>query len=384
MQRDPNSLLNGLVLTGGGARGAYQVGVLRAISDITGYQHNPFKIVTGFSAGAINGTWLASRSENFDQVTQSMWDEWAKITMDQVFKTSSFSMATIGLRWLKDRVLGGAHARQQVSYLLDTAPLFEFLKKNIDFDALNEHLITKERMHGFSIMSANYHTGQSTAFFYGDEKIKTWESLNRISIRTKIRAQHVMASSAIPIFFPPIQVGDYFYGDGMVRLTSPLSPAIHMGADRLMVIGIRGPSSQSAPSAGPTDTISLSEVAGTVLNGLFFDAVDADVARMQKMNQRISIYTAEERKRDPEKLREIPLLVLNPSEEVALSPSCELDRLPLALNYSLRGLGVTDDKGKDLLSYLAFEPQYMAKLLDLGYEDTIKKKAEIKHFFEEV
>jgi NTE family protein len=377
-----NQSMNGLVLSGGGARSAYQVGVLRAISEITQFKKNPFKIITGLSAGAINGTWLASRTENFDQVTNSMWDAWASITMEQVFKTSSLSMGLIALRWLKDRAIGSMQTHNHISYLLDTSPLFDFLRKNIDFEALNRNLKSDD-IYGFSVISANYHTGQSTAFFSGDQKIKSWEALNRLSIRTEIQVEHVMASSAIPIFFPPIRVGEYFYGDGMVRLTSPLSPAIHMGAEKLLVIGIRGPSSQSDNPDDPSDKISVGEVAGTILNGMFFDCLDSDIACMQKMNRILLTMSPEDRKAEADagELRHIPLLSLNPSEEVAVSNQCELSRLPLALIYMLRGLGVTEDKGRDLLSYLAFEPKYMKQLLELGYEDTLKKRAEVIEFF---
>lgn len=372
--------LTGLVLTGGGARAAYQVGVLRAISDITGFQENPFKIITGFSAGAINGTWLASRHEDFATCTKGMWEAWANIEMDQVFKTSSASLAHIAFRWMKDLMSGGVLQDQQISHLLDTSPLNDFLNQKIDFDALKKH-IDARTIRGISMISANYHTGQSTAFFAGDQSIEKWEGMNKISVRTDIRAHHVMASSAIPIFFPPIRIGDSFYGDGMVRLTSPLSPAIHMGSDRMLVIGIRGPSGQSQPPPSGEPTISVGEIAGTVLNGLFFDALDADITRMKKLNQAVSFLNEEQFERQIDKIRYIPLLTLNPSEEVVASEECELKHLPVTFNYLLRGLGVTNNKGRDLLSYLAFEPQYMQSLLELGFEDTVKKKHEVLEFF---
>jgi NTE family protein len=375
-----NRLRNGLVLTGGGARAAYQVGALRAIADITQYQDNPFQIVSGFSAGAINGTWLASRNGHFQDATKEMWDQWSNLTMNQVFKTSTASLVSIALRWIKDRFTGGMQ-RHQISHLLDTSPLNDFLEKNIDFDVLKKNL-DSGGLYGLSMIAANYHSGQSTAFFSGNSEIKSWNGLNRLSVRTDFSSEHIMASSAIPIFFPPIRVGNAYFGDGMVRLSSPLSPAIHMGSDRILVIGIRGPSSLSAkPDDGKPPSVSLGEIAGTILNGLFFDSLSSDIARMEKINRTVSYMSAEELKADPDALRLIPLLSLHPSEEVAISTRCELRKLPFTMRFLLRGLGVTEEKGHDLLSYLSFEPKYLRSLLDLGYADTMKRKDEVLAFF---
>lgn len=371
-----------LVLTGGGARAAYQVGVLRALSVITNFEKNPFTIISGFSAGAINGTWLASRCENFDAATKSMWDAWATMTTDKVFTTDSISLAQIAFRWLRDRGLGGLIGRRsQINFLLDTAPLENFIKTNINFDALNEHL-EMGRIHGVAITAANYRTGHSTAFYNGSSHINDWKKFNRISIRTKLKPEFVMASAAIPIFFPPIKVEDSYYGDGMIRLNAPLSSAIHMGADKLLIIGIRGPRPSPHSNSQITNTISVGEIAGTILNGLFFDSLDADLDRMQRVNRTLAIMSAEELQQLPDQLRKIPILSLKPTEEMANLPACKMTHLPTGLNYVLRGIGVTPHKGRDLLSYLAFEPDYLQSLLKLGYEDTIRKKDQILEFFE--
>jgi NTE family protein len=371
---------NGLVLTGGGARAAYQVGVLRAISKITNFKRNPFQIVTGFSAGAINGTWLASRNENFDAVTLSMWNAWSGMTMNQVFKTNTGSLFHIALRWIKDRFMGGMQ-HNSINHLLDTSPLADFLKHHIDFEELRRNL-SGDEIYGLSMIAANYQTGKSTAFFSGNQNIKSWKGLNRISVRTDFKAEHIMASAAIPIFFPPIQVDGAFYGDGMIRLGSPLSPAIHMGADRMMIIGIRGPTAEQISPPPVVPSISLGEIAGTILNGLFFDSLVSDLDRMEKINRTVSYMSPEELKADPDGLRSIPLLSLHPSTEVSLAGACELKKLPITMRYLLRGLGVTETKGQDLLSYLSFEPKYLTSLLELGYADTLARKDEILAFFE--
>ena len=370
----------GLVLTGGGARAAYQVGVLRAISDIIKVEKNPFAIITGLSAGAINGTWLASRCEKFDEVTKNMWEIWASITSDQIFNTNTASFMKIALRWIKDRSLGGLRKYSQINYLLDTSPLDNFIRSHIDFDILNKHLETNI-MYGLSVIAVDYTTGYSTAFYYGNKEIQDWKKFNRISIRTKIKPEYVLASSAIPIFFPPVRIDGTFYGDGMIRMHAPLSPAIHMGSDRLFIIGGRSPRITTPLLKNKSDSITLSEISGTILNGLFFDSFDADIDRMQRINRTLSVMTEDKIQQLPDNLRKIPVLNIKPSEDMAKLSTGALSNMPYAMNYLLRGIGVSEDKGKDLLSFLCFESKYMSLLLELGYEDTRRKKDQVSDFF---
>lgn len=373
-------LRNALVLTGGGARAAYQVGALRAISEITKFEKNPFQIISGYSAGAINGTWLAGSSARFEHVTKEMWDEWSGITMDRVFSTDVPSVLFIAMKWIWDRIIGGMDTRHQITYLLDTSPLNEFIRTRIDFETLNAYLRQGD-LHAVSVTAANYNTGHSTTFFEGDTSISGWEKLNRISVRTPLSPQHVMASSAIPVFFPPVRVGEFYYGDGVVRLNAPLSAAVRLGAEKLLVIGIRGPSSISHGDLKSTESITIGEIAGTILNGLFFDSLDSDLARMERINRTLSLMNPEELKRQKDQLRYIPLLSLKPSQEVNDSPVCELSRLPSMLRFLLKGIGLKQHRGTDLLSYLSFEPTYIRTLLELGYEDTLARKNQILDFF---
>lgn len=373
--RDPK---NGLVLTGGGARAAYQVGVLRAIAVITNFKINPFRVISGYSAGAINGAWLAGRSEDFDHATRHMWQVWSELSTEQVYKTSPISLAHIAFRWLRDRGLAGP--AQQITYLLDTEPLDGLLRKHIGFEALSHQLKTHHVT--LSVTAVNYSTGQSVSFFEGTDGIEGWTRLNRIAVQTKIRPEHVMASSAIPIFFPPVPLNDGYYGDGMVRLNAPLSAPIHMGADKLIVIGIRGPSSKSSPGGKNPSVVSLGEIAGTILNGLFFDALDADIARMERVNRTVAALSPEELRHQPDHLRHIPLLSLRPSQEVANLSTNLLSSAPTMIRFLLKGIGLEEDKGQDLLSYLFFEQKYLRSLLEIGYEDTLHRKDEILEFFE--
>lgn len=380
MARGRPGVLQGLVLTGGGARAAYQVGALRALAEITSFRRVPFQIVSGYSAGAINGAWLLSRADDFGRATRRMWDVWASITTDQVYQSDPYRVLSIAFRWIKDRSLGGMQLSRQINYLLDTRPLRRLLQENIDFAALDKHLNTG--VYALSVTAVNYHTGHSVAFFEGRPRIREWESLNRISRRGPITLDHVMASSAIPIFFPPVPIRGAHYGDGMIRLNAPLSAPIHMGAERLLVIGIRGPSSTSAPDERKPQILSLGEIAGTILNGLFTDSLDADLARMSRVNRTLASLKDTDLRRQPDHLRRIPLLSLRPSEEVADLPDCQLSRIPPMIRFLLRGLGVEENKGQDLLSYLSFEPKYLRALLELGYEDTRRRRAEVLEHFE--
>mgnify|MGYP000266984620 CR=1 FL=1 len=376
-----HSARNGLVLTGGGARAAYQVGALMALARITRSLENPFQVISGFSAGAINGAWLASRGASFEQDTTDMWQAWAKITTDQIFKADALSLFGIGFQWLKDRTMGGLSPQHQITYLLNTSPLRKFLNSQIDFEKLHKN-VEDGRFHAISVTAVSYVSGHSTTFFSGDRRIETWQSLNRRSERAKLGPQHVLASAAIPIFFPPVRIGNDFFGDGMVRLNAPLSSAIHLGAKKLLVIGVRGPSSASTEPHQPVTSVSISEIAGTILNGLFFDSLDADLARMDRINRTLSVLSEDELLQQPDHLRVIPLLSLKPSEEIGDLAICQLSRIPSALRHLLKGIGLSEDRGKDLLSYLSFEPKFIRTLLELGYEDTLRHKIEVLEFFE--
>jgi NTE family protein len=371
-----------LVLTGGGARAAYQVGVLRAIAELPHLKKNPFSIISGYSAGAINGAWIAGHRGHFSEATRSLWDTWASLTPDKIFATDMLSLGKIGIRWIKDRSFGAfLKQEKQITYLLDTDPLRRLITENIDFDILNTK-IEKGLFHAISFSATDYRTGHSVAFYNGHQDIKDWKTLNRISVRARINSDHIMASSAIPIFFPPASLGDTYYGDGMIRLNSPLSSSIHLGADKLLVIGIRGPSSTTKSTNVEANPISVGEIMGTILNGLFFDSLDSDLDRIARINKAIASLTAEQRKSQPYHFREIPVLPLNPTKEVADIPQCEISRMPLTINILLKGIGVSGGRATDLLSYLAFEPAFIKSLLDSGYEDTMKRKQHILEFFE--
>ncbi|HEX7675827.1 MAG TPA: patatin-like phospholipase family protein [Bdellovibrio sp.] len=370
----------GIVMTGGGARAAYQAGVLRGMAEITGEKKNPFSIISGYSAGALNGAWLASQKGDFLEVTEKLWDTWSSLTAEKVFKVDTFSLAQIALRWIKDRSIGGLLGqKKQITYLLDTTPLAKLISESIDFSTLNSN-IENGLFHAVSFSATNYRSGQSVAFYNGHSEIQDWKRLNRISLRTRFEPHHVMASSAIPIFFPPVKIADSFYGDGMVRLNSPLSAAIHLESEKLLVIGVRGPSGTSHPANLENTSISVGEIVGTVLNGLFFDSLDADLDRITRINSTVAAMSDSERASQPFHLREIPLLALTPTREITEMSSCHISQMPLSINILLRGIGVSAGRGSELLSYLAFEPSFIKSLLEAGYNDTLQRKETVLKF----
>jgi NTE family protein len=371
---------NGLVLTGGGARSAYQVGVLKGIADITGFKTNPFPVISGVSAGAINGVWLASHFGRFDAVTQQMWDAWAALESEKIFKTDPATLMGIASRWVKDLGSGG-NLGSQITYLLDSSPLKNFVKKNIAFENLHKHIQSGE-LHGVCVSATNYLSGYSTSFFDGSEQIKHWKRQNRLSFRTNLSTDHVMASAAIPVFFPPVLIHGNYYGDGMIRLNAPLSPAIHLGADKLFVIGVHALNPMSTPEKAPPRKITLGDIAGTILNGLFFDSLDADLERMNRVNQSLNTLQVEQIHLSESALREIPVLTIRPSRDIKQMASGAPAEWPLTLRYLFKGIGVHKERGLDLVSYLTFERTYIQSLLVLGYEDAMAQREHILDFFD--
>jgi NTE family protein len=372
----------GLVLTGGGARAAYQVGVIQAISEIDSSKEIPFKIITGTSTGAINGGFLMSRADDFQSATAELWELWSNIHTHQVYRTDPKAMAALGTRWLG--TLGGFFKPpHRVNHLLNTDPLRTMLTKELRLERL-PHFFQEGLLHGVGITATNYHTGTGVSFFDGSSEIKPWVRSTRIGTRGPITIDHILASSSIPLFFPPIKMNGIYYADGCIRLNSPLSPAIHLGADRIIAIGIRHQRTHKetvevnlAPSKGKP---SLAEIGGAVLNSVFLDSLDTDIERMERINGTLSILSDKDRAKIPVKLRHIPILALRPSQDLGELAVGTLHEFPSIIRFLLRGLGAKENKGWDLISYLAFEKAYTNQLIALGYKDTIEKKDTVINF----
>ncbi|NBV42464.1 patatin-like phospholipase family protein, partial [bacterium] len=273
-------LKNALVLTGGGARGAYQAGAMRAIGEIVRRNKidRPFDIFCGNSAGAINSAFLASQVHQFSAGCDRLCDFWESLTTDQIYKTDFKSLLGRGARWVWELSTGGLYERKLVRSLLDTSPLLRLIHREIDFSKIESN-IRDGLADAIAITAVSYSTGDSRTFFQSHQGVRAWEKVRRDSVATTLLPKHVMASSAIPILFPPVKLGDDYFGDGSLRNYTPMSPAIHLGADRILVIGVRckycmGETHAKQPSLG--------RILSVILNYVLLDAIDYDYENLTR------------------------------------------------------------------------------------------------------
>jgi NTE family protein len=371
----------GLVLTGGGARAAYQVGAVKAIGEIVGPGTFPFDVIAGISAGAINGVALATAADDLTAAAERLASTWSALTPDRIYRTGSLRLAGIGARWLRALSAGPLVGSSRVNYLLDSAPLRDLIEGEIPIGRMRRH-IRNGRLRGVAVSATNYHTGAGVTFFEAAPDVVPWNRSTRVGVRARIGVDHVLASAAIPVFFPPVAIGRSFYGDGCVRMHCPTSPAIHLGADRIIAVSqryLRPPQETAEREArARTDVLPLSEIAGVLLNAVFLDSLDTDFERLERINRTLELVPRE--RRAGSELRTIPALLLRPSQDLGRLAADEYQRFPAMLRYMLRGIGATGHAGEDLLSYLAFEPVYVKRVMDLGYADTIARREEVTAF----
>ncbi|MET0287712.1 MAG: patatin-like phospholipase family protein [Polyangiales bacterium] len=373
-----------LVLSGGGARAAYQVGAMRAIAELHKCQANPFNILAGVSAGAINCVTLATMADDFTAGVRLLNETWMSLEPHLVYRTDPVTLGKLGARWVKDATTGGLIGASKANYLLDTQPLREMLNARMHTERIPGH-IASGTLRALAISATNYASGNIVTFFDGDPSLQEWVRHARLSFREAITVEHVMASAAIPIFFPPVSVNGRSYGDGGLRMTSPASPAIHLGADKLLAIGIRHKRDDDETLAlnqeMSTLPVSAAQISGVLLNALFLDSLDDDIARLLRVNRTLGFVPEDARSKSPDMLRRIPALLLSPSQDLGRLAADEYDKFPRMLRHLLRGIGATGESGWDLMSYLAFQPAYASKLIELGYHDTLARKDELREFF---
>lgn len=367
-------------MTGGGARAAFQVGVVRALYEIIGKKNSLFDVISGNSAGAINSMYLASSCENWDVATHNLCDLWSNVKPQHIYDLRKRTITDLGMKWISGTIFGGlTPSGSNVNHLLDTEPLRKLANKEIDFSHIQKNLEDKKLL-GLSLSTTNYNTGSSVIFYQGQDTIRDWTRSDRFSHRTELNVDHLMASAAIPFFFPPVQIGNSFYGDGCIRQTTPLSPAIHLGAQKLIAIGVRHPHDKENIKSHTFSSFqvpTMGQIAGTMLNAIFLDSLDGDVERLRRINELISEGAHPE-------LKTIPILLIRPSKDLG-QMSCDItSELPGMLRYLLKGIGVSGKEGLDLLSYLAFDPSYTKPLIELGYNDAYKMKDEILKFIDDV
>jgi NTE family protein len=367
---------------GGGARGAYQAGALRAIADICSRRSLPFPILSGISAGAINAVFIASRADDFVAAANDLSGLWRRLHMSDVFATEPTTLLRIGTRLLAELSLGSLIRERRANYLLDTTPLQHLLAPDgCNSQAIRGHL-ADGILRAVAVTATDYQSGNAVTFFDSDEPIEPWVRSARLGVQAQIGPEHALASSAMPIFFPPVEVDGRYFGDGGIGMRAPLSTVIHLDADRILAIGHRSlPTSRQVVEAtqGPVRPPALASVIGLLLNALLLDGLEVDVERLERVNRTVSTMSHDERATQP--LRVIPLTVLRPSVDLGDLASELLHRMPLPVRHLLRGLGATEHVGRDLLSYLLFDQAYTTKLLDLGYRDTMAARERVEGFF---
>lgn len=369
----------GLVLSGGGARAAYQVGVLSAIADISSAAkvENPFQIYSGVSAGAINTCMLAGSPHSFKGAVDNLVSLWSSIKSDQVFNSSPFGLTRGALKWFSDLSSGGLKNTHGIS-LLQTEPLRQLLTKNCQFGEIKKK-IDAGVLQAVSVSALDYLTTSTTSFIEGNDKVKAWNRIRRLSEKTNLNAEHVMASAAIPLLFPPIKVGDLFYGDGCVRNLSPCAPAIYMGATRVIAIGVRKPQDLcfAGKTSGPQQSPTLAKVINVLLHAVMMDGLEHDIERMERINQNLKLLNEVERKSLP--ITPIEHLWIAPSIEISEIAAKKVGDLPMMIRYLLKGLGSLEEAA-ELASFLLFESSYCKELIEIGYEDGMKAKDKIRSF----
>ncbi len=370
----------GLVLPGGGARCAYQVGVLKAIAELLPRRNpNPFPVISGTSAGAINAVVLATRARLFRRAVADLERVWGNFRTEQVFRADSLTMLKTSLHWLAALVLGGLGAANPKS-LLDNAPLAALLKRNLRFNAI-EDSIENGYLDAVAVTAAGYTSAQSISFYQGRDELEPWTRVRRRGEPATLGLQHLMASIAAPMVFPPVLLGREYYGDGAMRQATPLSPAVRLGAERLLVIGVRNEERDPEPDEGQQVPFpSFGRIAGYMLDALLMDGLSSDLERMTRINLILDQLPGRQIEGEFGTLRFIDALIMMPSQDVREIALRHLHEMPRPVRVLLRGLGALNYGGRQLLSYLLFESGYTRELIQLGYDDGMARQRELLDF----
>jgi NTE family protein len=368
----------GLVLPGGGARAAYQVGVLRAIADLLPARStNPFPVVTGTSAGAVNATAIAVHADRFRVAIGNLERVWRNFQVGQVFRADSGTVIRSGLHWALAMMSGGWLLPPPRS-LFDNSPLRELLRGQFDFAGIRRS-IDAGHLDAIAMSAAGYTTGRSVSFYDSKPGCDPWSRTRRTGEPTDLSLDHVMASVAVPFLFPPVSLGDEYYGDGAMREANPFSAAIHLGAQRLLVIGTRNENRPQPPL--PPICPTFGQIFGYMLDALFSDGLYADLERLTQINQIVDRVGALQGVGENNvHLRRIDIMVIMPSRDLSEIARHHTGSLPRALRTLLRTMGALNAGGGQLMSYLMFQDSYTRELIALGYQDAMKRSDDLLSF----
>jgi NTE family protein len=393
----------GLVLTAGGARGAYQAGVLKRLGEIPALADgpSPFAIVAGASAGAINGAMLAAGGATFREATSEVARLWSELRVEQVFRTDLLTLGLGAAGLVRDLVFGGLFGTTVTSSFVDATPLRALIARIMPKGAVAE-AIARGHLYALAITATSYHSGRSFTFVQGRAGHPVWAKSRRVVMPVEITADHVCASAAIPLVFPPVAIncagGDLYFGDGGLRLVTPCSPAIRLGATRLLAIGIRsaraadalsreelGAAEETGAQGAYLTPPPLAQICGVFLNAIFLDHLDTDLDHLRRMNELIRAYggggeVATQGGAVSEPMRIVTPLALAPSEDLAMVAQRFAHRMPRLVRYVMDGLGTPDAQSADLMSYLLFDASYTRALIQIGYRDAGERIDEIEAF----
>lgn len=369
-----------LVMSGGGARAAYQVGLLRVLGQR--FPHFAPPILTGVSAGAINAAFLAAHEGDFEQRSAQLKRLWSELSPEQVYRIGSLELASNVLRTGLKLISGGLIRTRRRYSLVDTSPLRTLLQRELGSPDGTmpgiQRNIEAGRLRSVAITASSYTTGQSITFIEG-HGAEAWESGHRRSTPCQLQVEHVMASASLPLLFPAVRVDQHWYGDGGIRLTAPLSPAVHLGARAIIAISTRyNRSANEAREPAVQDYPPIAQMAGVLLNAIFLDLFDADAVTLERMNRLVAMLPPGER--GP--LHTVDLLIMRPSRDLGRMANEYEARLPRALRFMTRGLGTRETRSNDLLSLIMFQQDYLQRLIELGEEDAERRFAELEAFLE--
>ena len=364
-----------LYLAGGGARGAYQAGVLKAVDHILQVKRIPFSVVSGVSVGSINACVLAENADDFSIGVEKLNALWRDIHCHKIYNASNFALSKSLLRNLSMMCI----KQRQPGYLLNTRPLREFIETNVDFKKLNQN-IADEHLETIEIIANCYETQQTLSFYnHGNNGFEDWHYPRHASLKVELNSNHILASSALPLFFPTININGYHYGDGSMGLVSPLRGSIRFQVDKILILGTRQVARFNyEEEPAKADGIGFAHILGGMLNGLFMDNLDRDIEMVNRMNEIARLLSMWKKRYSS--WRPVQTLHLRPSRDMAQVAEENYHHMPAFLRMTLNLLGARSQSG-DLLSFLLFEPGFTTELIKLGYQDTIDSAAEVEAFF---